>query len=101
MCLNTSVWFQIKDKLDNIETKLMNRRPKDLLDEIEALRKKTEQNREMARDAREAADSALNKATDTEPVRRQTQRQEDHRHRHRKTTDTERGRRQRQRQEDD
>ncbi|GLD71224.1 laminin subunit beta-4-like isoform X1 [Lates japonicus] len=38
----------IKDKLDDIETKLMNRRPENLLNEIEALKKKTEQNRDMA-----------------------------------------------------
>ncbi|KAM6926955.1 laminin subunit beta-4 [Lycodopsis pacificus] len=53
------------DKLDDIETKLMNRRPEDLQDEIEALKRKTEQNREMAREAKEAADSALNQTTDT------------------------------------
>ncbi|XP_039988567.1 laminin subunit beta-4 [Xiphias gladius] len=55
----------IKDKLDNTETKLMNRRPDDLQNEIEALKKKTGQNREMAREAREAAESALD-TTDTE-----------------------------------
>lgn len=64
--------FQIKDKLDNTETKLMNRRPDDLQNEIEALKKKTGQNREMAREAREAAESALD-TTDTETVRLQTQ----------------------------
>uniref|UniRef100_A0A4W6C4H5 Laminin subunit beta-1 n=1 Tax=Lates calcarifer TaxID=8187 RepID=A0A4W6C4H5_LATCA len=40
----------IKDKLDDIETKLMNRQHENLLNEIEALKKKTEQNQEMARD---------------------------------------------------
>lgn len=64
-----SVIFQIKDKLDDIETKLMDRRPEDLQSQIEALKKKTEQNRKMARDAREAADSALENATDTVKVR--------------------------------
>ncbi|XP_029289830.1 laminin subunit beta-4 [Cottoperca gobio] len=58
----------IKDKLDNIETKLMTRPPQDLQDEIEALKKKSEQNREAARDAKEAAESALKQTTDTEPA---------------------------------
>lgn len=57
----------MKDKLDDIETKLMNRRPEDLQDDIEALKRKTEQNRKTAREAREAANSALNQTTDTEP----------------------------------
>nr|XP_046250599.1 laminin subunit beta-4 [Scatophagus argus] len=54
----------MKDKLDDIENKLMSRRPEDLRDEIEALKNKTEQNREMARDAREAAEAASRNATD-------------------------------------
>lgn len=70
-----SAIFQIKDKLDDIETKLMDRRPEDLQNQIEALKKKTEQNRKMARDAREAADSALKNTTDTEKVRLLTQKQ--------------------------
>ncbi|XP_041795045.1 laminin subunit beta-4 isoform X2 [Chelmon rostratus] len=53
----------VEKKLNNTETKLMTRRPKNLLNEINALKNKTEQNRKMARDAREAANSALN-ATD-------------------------------------
>lgn len=61
--------FQIENKLDNIERKLMDRRPEDLQNEIESLKKKTEQNRKMARDAREAADSALQNTTDTAQVR--------------------------------
>lgn len=61
--------FQIKDKLDNIETKLMDPRREDLQNQIEALKKKTEQNRKMAKDAREAANSALKNTTDAEKVR--------------------------------
>ncbi|XP_032363853.1 laminin subunit beta-4 isoform X1 [Etheostoma spectabile] len=56
----------MKDKLDQVETKLMNR-PKDLQDELEALIEKTDQNKEMARDAYEAADSAVNQTTDIKP----------------------------------
>ncbi|XP_019113332.2 laminin subunit beta-4 [Larimichthys crocea] len=56
----------ITDKLDNIDLKLMNRRPEDLLDDIEALKRKTEQNRQMATDAQEAAEAALNNTTDTQ-----------------------------------
>lgn len=47
----------------------MNRRPEDLLDDIEALKRKTEQNRRMATDAQEAAKAALNSTTDTQTVR--------------------------------
>lgn len=47
----------------------MDRRPKDLQKQIEALKNKTEQNRKMARDAREAADAALRNSTDSEKVR--------------------------------
>uniref|UniRef100_UPI0037E8F603 laminin subunit beta-4 n=1 Tax=Semicossyphus pulcher TaxID=241346 RepID=UPI0037E8F603 len=56
----------IKEELDDNETKLMSGRAEDLRDEIEDLMKKTEQNRNMARDARDAADSALNNTTDTQ-----------------------------------
>ncbi|KAM9352424.1 laminin subunit beta-4 [Symphorus nematophorus] len=57
----------VKDKLDDIETKLMRRPgPEDLKDEITDLKMKTEQNRQMATDAREAAEAALNKTTDTQ-----------------------------------
>ncbi|XP_041652348.1 laminin subunit beta-4 [Cheilinus undulatus] len=54
---------QIKDKLDNIEPRLMDGRPADLLEEIDELKNKTEQNREMAMDARDAADAALTNTT--------------------------------------
>lgn len=50
-------------------------RPPDLQEDIKALKKKTDENRETARDAQEAADSALKNTTDTETVRLQTQRQ--------------------------
>ncbi|KAM7397366.1 hypothetical protein PAMP_020344 [Pampus punctatissimus] len=57
---------EITDKLDDTELKLMSRQPKELLDNIDALKKKTEQNREKAREAREAADSATDTTTDTQ-----------------------------------
>lgn len=60
--------FQIKDKLDKIQTKLMNHQPEDLQNNIEVLTKKTEQNREIARNVREAAESALSTAADTDTV---------------------------------
>lgn len=60
--------FQIKNKLNDIVTTLMNQSPEDMQDEIEALKKKTEQNREMARAARDAADSALDNTPDTQTV---------------------------------
>lgn len=72
--------FQIKDKLDDIETKLMNRQHENLLNEIEALKKKTEQNQEMARDAQEAATSSALNAIDTAKVRLQTHKHTDYRH---------------------
>lgn len=50
----------------------MDRRPGDLQNQIEALKNKTEQNRKMARDAREAADAALRNSTDSEKVRPRT-----------------------------
>lgn len=55
--------------MDDIETKLMDRRAEALKDEIDALKKKTEQNRQMARDAGETADAVLNNTTDTQTVR--------------------------------
>lgn len=67
--------------MDDIETKLMDRRAEALKDEIDALKKKTEQNRQMARDAGETADAVLNNTTDTQTVRLHT-------HTHTKTTDT-------------
>lgn len=60
--------FQIKNKLNDIVTTLMNQSPEDMQDEIEALKKKTEQNREMTRAARDAADSALDNTPDTQTV---------------------------------
>ncbi|XP_067447150.1 laminin subunit beta-4 [Thunnus thynnus] len=57
---------KITDKLDNVESKLMSRRPEELLDDIDALKRKTEQNREQAREAREAADSATDSSTDAQ-----------------------------------
>ena len=67
----THLCFQITDKLDNVESKLMSRRPEELLDDIDALKRKTEQNREQAREAREAADSATDSSTDAQTVRLQ------------------------------
>ncbi|XP_071318517.1 laminin subunit beta-4 isoform X2 [Trachinotus anak] len=49
-----------KDKLDDIETKLMNGQPEDLQNKVEALTKKNELNRDMVRDAQQAVESALN-----------------------------------------
>lgn len=51
--------------MDELETKLMNRRPEGLQNEIDGLKKKTEQNEEMARQAAETASHA----TDTDKVR--------------------------------
>lgn len=61
--------FQIENKLDNTWRRLIDRRPEYLQKDIESLKNKTEQNRKMARDAREAADSALQNAVDTPQVR--------------------------------
>lgn len=47
----------------------MDPRHGDLQNQIEALKNKTEQNRQMAKDAREAANSALKNTTDTKKVR--------------------------------
>ncbi|XP_042370350.1 laminin subunit beta-4-like isoform X2 [Plectropomus leopardus] len=58
----------MRDKLDNIETELMNYPPEDLKSHIEALKKKTEQNRETARDALKAAGSAVDQTTSTKPL---------------------------------
>ncbi|KAM7415417.1 hypothetical protein PAMA_019983 [Pampus argenteus] len=57
---------EITDKLDDIELKLMSHQPKELLYNIDALKKKTEQNREQAKEAREAADSATDTTTETQ-----------------------------------
>lgn len=65
----SSVLFQLRDRLGQNEARLMDRRPEDLQNQIEALKNKTEQNRKMARDVREAADAALRNSTDSENVR--------------------------------
>ncbi|KAM8891532.1 laminin subunit beta-4 isoform 2-T2 [Spinachia spinachia] len=56
----------IKNQLDDIEATLINPQPKSLKDKIDALRRKTEHNRDTARRAQKAAD-ALNPTTGTEP----------------------------------
>lgn len=56
---------ETEDKLDDVEAKLMNRSDH-LLKEIQAVKNKTEQNREMAREAQQAAESALSNATETQ-----------------------------------
>ncbi|XP_062418892.1 laminin subunit beta-4 isoform X2 [Pungitius pungitius] len=56
----------IKNQLDNIEAKLMSPLPESLKDKIDALRRTTEHNRDTARRAQEAADSAFQQTTDTE-----------------------------------
>lgn len=65
----SSVLFQLRDRLGQNEARLMDRRPEELRNQIEALKNKTEQNRRMARDAREAADAALRNSSDSEKVR--------------------------------
>ncbi|CAK6979151.1 laminin subunit beta-4 [Scomber scombrus] len=57
---------EITDKLGDIETKLMSPRPKELLDDIDALKRKTDQNREQAEEAKEASDSATDSSKDAE-----------------------------------
>ncbi|XP_029687706.1 laminin subunit beta-4 isoform X3 [Takifugu rubripes] len=52
--------------LHNTEAKLMSRRPDVLHQRIKDLQRKTEGNRNVAADARDAADSALEEATDAE-----------------------------------
>uniref|UniRef100_A0A3Q2TNH0 Laminin subunit beta-4-like n=1 Tax=Fundulus heteroclitus TaxID=8078 RepID=A0A3Q2TNH0_FUNHE len=66
---------EAEDKLDGIESELMNR-PAGLLEEIEAVKNKTELNRELAKEAREAAESALSSIsneTDLQEVQEQFQ----------------------------
>lgn len=46
----------------------MNRQPEDLLEQIEALKNKTEQNREMAQEANDLADAALKHFNDSQQV---------------------------------
>ncbi|XP_034031453.1 laminin subunit beta-4 [Thalassophryne amazonica] len=54
------------DMLDGTNSKFNRKHPKDLLTEIEAVKKKMELNREQAELAKDAADSALNSSTDAE-----------------------------------
>lgn len=60
--------FQSNNNLYNLEAKLMSQRPEDLSRRIRDVQEKTEQNRRMAADAREAADAALQNATAVEQV---------------------------------
>ncbi|XP_065813008.1 laminin subunit beta-4 [Labrus bergylta] len=62
--MTRDLFQNLTDKLDDVEQKLMIRRPVDVQDEIEKLKKKTDQNRKMARNARDSAYNALNKTTD-------------------------------------
>lgn len=70
-CAHVCFLFQAEDTLDNIEARLMIQ-TKDLQKEIEAMKDKTEENRETAREAREVAESALNMTTDAETVKTPT-----------------------------
>lgn len=56
-------------KLNKIEAKLMSQQPEVLTRTITELQTKTELNRKMAADAREAADAALQNATEVDQVR--------------------------------
>ncbi|CAB1313509.1 unnamed protein product, partial [Coregonus sp. 'balchen'] len=57
---------EIEKKLNNIETNLNSTRTPEMLEEIEALKNKTEMNREQAEQAKADADAALGTATDAE-----------------------------------
>lgn len=65
---NFSSLFQITNKLYSTETKLMSRQPEDLQQRIREIQTKTERTREMAADARDVADSALESTTEVEQV---------------------------------
>ncbi|XP_061578256.1 laminin subunit beta-4 [Cololabis saira] len=56
---------EVEAKVDNIEAQLRNQ-SKDLMKNIDAVKKKTQDNREMAREARQSADSALRDTADTQ-----------------------------------
>ncbi|XP_056307443.1 laminin subunit beta-4 [Danio aesculapii] len=56
---------ETEPKLKNIQDHLNSPRAKKLLDEIEALKNKTEMNRAQGKEAKDAADAALNSAKDT------------------------------------
>lgn len=55
---------ETKPKLENIEDNLNSTRIKDLLNETKALKDKTEMNRAQGKEAKAAADAALNRAND-------------------------------------
>ncbi|KAK5901503.1 hypothetical protein CesoFtcFv8_006866 [Champsocephalus esox] len=57
----------MRDKLEDMETKLKSRRPENLQDQIQALKEKTDQNRETAGGAGETAESAVKQSADTQP----------------------------------
>lgn len=63
----TDISLQTEGKLDNIEARL-NPNVKGLLDDIEALKNKTEMNRAQAEEAKAQADDALKNATDVKEV---------------------------------
>lgn len=63
-----SAAFQINNQLLNTQTKLISRRPEDLRRKIREIQTKTDQNRQMATDAREAADAALQNGIELEQV---------------------------------
>ncbi|XP_056138337.1 laminin subunit beta-4 [Lampris incognitus] len=56
----------ITEKLDKIDKNVGSSRPDDMLDEIKALKNKTEMNRDQAKQAKETADAALEDATDAQ-----------------------------------
>lgn len=62
------LFFQTEKKLDNMEPSL-NPNLKDMLDEIEALKNKTEMNRAQAEEAKAAADAVLQNTTGLDEVR--------------------------------
>lgn len=58
----------MEPNLKNIEDKLNSTRAKKLLDEIEALKNKTEMNRAQGKEAKDAANAALTSAKDVDKV---------------------------------
>lgn len=60
---------QIEKKRNNSETNFNSSRPPEMLEEIEALKKKTEMNREQAEQAKADVITALGSATNTKEVR--------------------------------
>lgn len=59
---------QTEPKLENIMDSLNSTLTKELLDEIEALKDKTEMNRVQGKEAKDAADASLNSAEDANKV---------------------------------